>query len=96
MQAFHGFVHILHEEGVVEVFQAGAEKTAGLFERLYAALDQQVCQDPVYTQFGRQLRSLFRIRGRNQTPLTFRNSHLLHAHALIFIYDTTNLLSVRG
>ena len=75
VQPFYGFVHIGHEEGVVEVFQAGAEETAGLFKGLYAALDKEVCQNPVYTQFSRQLRCLLRIRSRNQAPLSFRNAH---------------------
>ena len=72
---FHGLVHVLHQEGVVKVFQAGTEKAAGLFEGFDAALDQQIGQDPVYAQFRRQLRSLLRISSRNESPLSFRYAH---------------------
>jgi hypothetical protein len=61
----------------VEVFQAGAEETAGLLKGLHTALNEEVCQDPVYTKLGRQLRCLFRIGSRNKTPLTFCYTHIL-------------------
>ena len=40
VQALHGFVHIRHQEGIVQVFQAGTEETTGLFEGVDATLDQ--------------------------------------------------------
>ena len=50
----HGGVHIGHQEGIVQIIQAGTEERAGLLEGLYAPLDQQFGQDPVNAEFGRQ------------------------------------------
>ena len=75
MQPLHGFVHVGHEERVVQVLQAGAEKTAGLIEGLHAALHQQIGQNPVDTEFRRQLRRFLRVGRRLEDPLSFRNAH---------------------
>ena len=50
-----GFVHVLHQEGVVEHAQVGAEELTGLGEGIDAALDEQVGQHGVNPQFLRQL-----------------------------------------
>ena len=42
VQALHGLVHVLHQEGIVEGLQRGAEEGAGLLEGLHAALHQKL------------------------------------------------------
>ena len=41
MQAIHGLVHILHEEGIVEIVETGTEESAGLLEGLHATFDEE-------------------------------------------------------
>ena len=40
VQALYGFVHVRHQERIVQIFQAGTEETAGLLKGVDAALDQ--------------------------------------------------------
>ena len=75
VEPFHGLVHVLHQEWVVEVVEAGPEEAAGLLESFHTALDQQLRQNPVYTELRRQPSHLFRITRRMDGPFTFRDAH---------------------
>ena len=75
VEPFHGLVHVLHQERVVEVVQAGPEEAAGLLEGFHAALDQQLRQNPVHAELRRESSHLFRIPGFVDGPFTFRNAH---------------------
>ena len=71
VQPFHGDVEVFHEEGVVEVFQAGPEELARLLEGFDAALHQQLSQDPVDSERQRKGCNLFGIGFRCYVPLCF-------------------------
>ena len=77
VKAFNRLVHIGHQERVVEVFQARAEEAAGLLEALYAALHEQVGQNPVYPELGRKLCRPAFIGRRLHFPLSFHAVHSL-------------------
>ena len=59
----------------MQVLQAGPEKGAGLVERLHAALDKQVCQNPVYPEFRREPADLFRVGRRFHGPFALNGAH---------------------
>ena len=57
----HRNVHILHQEWVVEVLEAGAEERACLLEGLDASFDEQFDKYAVDAQFGGKSSHLLRI-----------------------------------
>ena len=61
MQPPDGPVHILHQEGIVQILQTRAEEGTRLLKGLDAAAHQQLRQNPVDTELRRQLADLLRV-----------------------------------
>ena len=71
VQALHGLVHVLHQEGVVQGVQRGAEEGAGLLEGLDAPLDEEFGQHPVDADLRREPLDLRGVGRFFEDPLTF-------------------------
>ena len=75
-QPFDRFVHVLHQERIVERLQAGTEKGAGLLEGFDAALDQQGGKHGIDSQFRAQTDHGFGVRHVLDLPFPiFRHIH---------------------
>ena len=59
--SFHRSIHILHQEGIVEIVKAGTEEGTRLLEGFYTPLDKQFGQDTVNAEFGGKPSHLLRI-----------------------------------
>ena len=77
VQAFHRLVHVCHEEGVMEVLQAGTEEGTGLLKGGHAALDKQRGQHPVYAELCGKLFHAFLRGSVFQGPLSVNRAHSL-------------------
>ena len=69
--ALDGYVHVLHQEGVVQVVQRRAEEGAGLLEGLHSPLDQKVGQDAVNSKLGCEPGDLGCVSRFLEYPFTF-------------------------
>ena len=71
VQPLHGHVHVLHQEGIVEGFQAGPEERTRLLEGLDAPLDEELGEHPVDAHLRRKPLDLLRVGRFLEYPFAF-------------------------
>ena len=75
MQPLHSLVHVLHQEGIVELLERRAEEIACIFERLDTALDKELRQNPVDAELRAEAADLLRVgRGFDDPFALFRHN----------------------
>ena len=89
LYACHRFVHILHQERIVQVRQRGIEELIRFLYRVYASLYQQVRQNGGEIERGGQL-----LR-RTDIALRFDNPSFVYGHNLQFLYILTFKFSLK-
>ena len=80
LHPFHGLVHILHQERVVEIVETRPEKRPRFLKGPDASLHKQLRQDRVDAKFGRESRHCLPIGDILQYPFLFL-SHSLQIYA---------------
>ena len=93
VQAFHGYVHILHQERVVQFGELGAEEFPRRLDRGDATLHQQPRQYRADAQCLRQLPALFCLFGCNGQVIPFVRHYI---YCLFFFLFSNAEITLRG